>query len=268
MVPGMHVYGSRSWRWQTLWLWGFLVFVVFSLAPGMESNGAEPFSFPIEGERAQVTHVRGEVHRQVVAEGPWSAVTLGIFVKAGERLRTRKDARLELQLPDRSVIRFDEESDIQLTKASYVPAEGVRDVQVSLLLGKTWANIQQAFGSSKGVKVESENAVVGVRGTVFRMNVAEDKSAMIKVYRGSVEVRKPHRVAGPTEVGSQVQRVPGPTRVAGPHRVTMEEWVRIVEAMQQVTVSAQGVPSDPRTFTMQEDLNDWVQWNMDRDRQL
>lgn len=226
----------------------------------------ESFVFPLEGERARVTFVQGEVRRQVLANSPWTALTLGAFVQAGERIMTMKDARLELQLPDKSIIRFDEDSDVSLVKAEYDPAQSKRNVRFSLVLGKTWANIQEVFGSSKGVQVETENAIVGVRGTVFRMNVAVDRSAMIRVYHGKVAVSKPHRIPAPGEPGSQIQRVPGPTRVPGPHRVTMEEWVRIVEAMQQITVSPEGIPSTPRTFTMEEDLNDWVQWNLKRDR--
>jgi hypothetical protein len=237
-----------------------------SLSPA--SMAQEPFVFPLEGERARVTFIKGEVRRQAADEGPWAALSLGAFVEAGERIKTMKGGRLELQLPDKSIIRFDEESDVRLTKAEYSPGQSKRDVRVSLLLGKTWANIQSVFGSSKGVQVETENAIVGVRGTVFRMNVDIDRSSMIRVYRGSVAVRKPHRIPAPGEPGSEIQRVPGPTRVPGPHRVTVEEWIRIVEAMQQITVSAEGIPTKPRTFTMEEDLNDWVQWNLERDGNL
>lgn len=226
----------------------------------------ESFVFPIEGERARVTFVQGVVKRQTEAEGTWCALTLGTFVRAGERIMTMKSARLELQLPDRSIIRFDEESDVRLTKAGYNAGEAKRDVRFALMLGKTWANIQEVFGSEKGVQVETDNAVVGVRGTIFRINVATDRSSIVRVYSGSVAVRRPHRVPAPGEEGSEVQRIPGPTRVDGPHRVTMEEWVRIVKAMQQITVSPEGIPSTPRKFTMEEDLNDWVQWNLERDR--
>ena len=232
------------------------------------SSAQESFVFPLEGERARVTYVQGEVRRQTSEEGPWTALPLGAFVKAGERIMTMKGGRLELQLPDKSIIRFDQESDVRLVKAEYNPAQSKRDVRFSLVLGKTWANIQNVFGSSKGVEVETENAIVGVRGTVFRINLSLDRSATIKVYRGSVAVSKPQRIPAPGEPGSEIQRVPGPTRVPGPHRVTVEEWIRIVEAMQQITVSAEGIPSTPRTFTMEEDLNDWVQWNLERDLQI
>ena len=95
-------------------------------------------------------------------EGPWSNVTLGAFVQAGERVTTMKAARLELELPDKSIIRFEEETDFKLVTAGYDSENGKRDVQFSLTLGKTWANIQQAFGGIKGVQVTSANAIVGV----------------------------------------------------------------------------------------------------------
>ena len=248
--------------------WCILLLVVMLLGLGPAILAQESFVFPIEGERARVTFVQGEVRRQTTAEGSWSALPLGTFVQAGERIMTMKGGRLELQLPDRSIIRFDEDSDVRLVKAEYNPAQSKRNVRFSLALGKTWANIQDVFGSSKGVQVETENAIVGVRGTVFRVNLLADRSAMIKVYLGKVAVRKAHRIPAPGQPGSQIQRIPGPTRVPGPHRVTVEEWIRIVEAMQQITVSAEGIPSKPRTFSMEEDLNDWVQWNMERDLQI
>jgi hypothetical protein len=225
----------------------------------------ESFVFPIEGERARVTFIQGEVRRQTTPEASWSALPLGTFVQAGERIMTMKGGRVELQLPDRSIMRFDENSEVRLVEAEYNPAQSKRNVRFSLALGKTWANIQNVFGSSKGVQVETDNAIVGVRGTVFRMNLLADRAALIRVYRGKVAVRRPQRIPAPGEPGSQVQRVPGPTRVPGPHRVTVEEWIRIVEAMQQITVTADGIPSKPRTFSMEEDLNDWVQWNLKRD---
>jgi hypothetical protein len=232
------------------------------------TSAQEGFVFPIEGERALVTFVQGEVRRQCPAEGAWIGLDHGTFVQAGERIKTMKGARLELQLPDKSIIRFDEESEARLVRAEYNASTAKRNVRFSLALGKTWANIQEVFGSSRTVQVETENAVVGVRGTVFRINVATDKSALVRVYRGSVAVSKPYPTAGPGEAGSPPHRVPGPQRVPGPHEVTMDEWVHIVERMEQITVSPEGIPTKPRAFTAGEDLNDWVRWNLERDRTI
>lgn len=261
----MRKIGAES-GFRFLWSLGFVVMLI--LGPVRATRAQAPFAYPLEGERARATLVRGEVKCRAGEEQPWSALPLGAFVQAGDHLLLMQEARLELQLPDGSVVRFDEGTRVRLVSAAYEPEKGGRDVKFFMALGKTWANIRQVFGSRAGVQVEADNAVVGIRGTVFRMNVAEDKSALVRVYRGSVKVRRPARIGAPTEAESEVHRVPGPSRVAGPHRVTMKEWVRIVEAMQQITVSPEGIPSDPRRFTPEEDLNEWVEWNQERDRRL
>ncbi len=246
----------------------FTLFVTMLLGLSGAVSAQESFLFPIEGERALVTYAEGEVRHQRPAEVEWTALTVGTFVKAGERVLTMKGARLELRLPDESIIRFDEESEFRLSRAEYNSAESKRNVRFYLALGKTWANIQKIFGSKRTVQVETENAVVDVSGTVFRMNVAADKATIVKVYSGSVAVSGPHRNPGPGGEGGQVERTPGPQRIPGPHRVTVEEWDHIVEAMQQIIVSPDGIPAKPRKFTLEEDLNDWVSWNLERDRLL
>jgi hypothetical protein len=47
----------------------------------------------------------------------------------------------------------------------------------------------------------------------------------------------------------------------------MEEWTVIVKAMQQISISPQGVASQPQDFTPQQDMDDWVRWNQERDKQ-
>ena len=74
------------------------------------------FVFPIEGERPRVTFGEGEVRRWCLSEGPWTAITLGTFVSASERIMTMKGARPELQLPDKTIIRFDKNSEVRLLR--------------------------------------------------------------------------------------------------------------------------------------------------------
>jgi hypothetical protein len=50
------------------------------------------------------------------------------------------------------------------------------------------------------------------------------------------------------------------------HEVTMEEWVVIVKAMQQISISSQGVASKPQDFDPKADADDWVKWNQERDK--
>jgi hypothetical protein len=63
--------------------------------------------------------------------------------------------------------------------------------------------------------------------------------------------------------------VSGPHEVPPPyHEVTREEWTAIVQAMQQISISPQGVPSKPESFDPKADTDDWVRWNQERDKQV
>jgi len=168
-------------------------------------------------------------------------ITKGQEVKVGER------SRLELKYPDGTVMRFAERSVIKMDDISYDSKTQNKKVRVDLGGGKLWANV-----------------------TVYRVNVDEDNSAMVKVYDGSVNVTgvSKEQPKTPGQVTAPVP-VPGPHEVPPPyHEVSMEEWTVIVKAMQQISISPQGVASEPQDFTPQQDMDDWVKWNQERDKQL
>ncbi len=118
--------------------------------------------------------------------------------------------------------------------------------------------------------MQTSNAVAGVRGTVYRVNVEEDKSALVRVYDGAVTVSNQPKDISLTEGNvAAPSPVPGPHEVQPPyHEVSVEEWTAIVMAMQQITISPHGVPSKPREFDPMADQDDWVRWNQERDKEM
>ncbi len=200
----------------------------------------------------------------------------GMRIKKGDRLTKDREvkvgekSRMELRFPDKTVMRLAEKSTLKLSEISYDKKTGTKNFKVALAVGKMWANVKKLVTSDSAVEVKTVNAVAGVRGTVYRVNVEEDKSAMVKVYDGSVYVTSP-----PKEVPKPSSEVSGPVQVPGPHEVpppvrevTVEEWQVIIKSMQQITISPQGVASQPQDFTPQEDADDWVKWNQERDKQV
>jgi ferric-dicitrate binding protein FerR (iron transport regulator) len=188
----------------------------------------------------------------------------GQEVKVGER------SRIELKYPDGTVMRFAERSVIKMDDISYDSKTQNKKVRVDLGSGKMWANVKKLVTPDSKVEVKTVNAVAGVRGTVYRVNVESDNSAMVKVYDGSVSVSgNPKEAVKPASQFTAPVPVAGPSQVPPPyHEVSMEEWTVIVKAMQQVTISPQGVASQPQDFTPQQDMDDWVKWNQERDKQL
>jgi len=105
-----------------------------------------------------------------------------------------------------------------------------------------------------------------VRGTVYRVNVYGDDSAMVKVYDGAVEVNgSAKQVSGTTSSSGPPAVVSGPQPVAGPHPVSMEQWVYTLKAMQQIIIRPDGTASPPFRFSYEADRNNWVEWNRQRD---
>ena len=196
------------------------------------------------------------------------SLTRGDYLKQNDLVQTEKKSRIELKLPDESYIRLDEMTIFVLKSAAFDQAQKQRDIDVTMVLGKLWAKVAKFLNKEDRFAVSAHTAIAGVRGTTYRMNVNQDKSVMVKVYVGEVEVRgkKAETAARQSPGPGERSVIQGPQPIPGPHPVSMEEWTYIVGAMQQINIQPDGTPSEPFRFSAEADLDDWVRWNLDRDR--
>ena len=228
----------------------------------------KPMVVKIKNGQAKVTYLNGTA--TVTSEGQWQVRSLevGSALHQGDQVRTGAHTRLEILLPDGSFLRFAENTDFTVQTIDCSKKEKRRTVRFKLALGKTWASVKKLFfGLRPKTEVTTNNAVCGVRGTVFRMNVNDDQSALVRTYEGEVNVSKGEGRETEKQrliTGSPV-KVPGPSPVPGPHKVSMEEWTYIVKSMQQIQISGDGIPAKPEAFTAEEDRSDWVDWNKERE---
>jgi len=221
-------------------------------------------------DAATATIVDGKVHVFSAKD------KTGVLLKKNDRLqknqeiRVAEKSRVELKFPDGTVMRFAERSTVKMDDILYDNKTESKKVKVGLTSGKLWASVKKLVTNDSKVEVRTTNAVAGVRGTVYRVNVEDDNSAVVKVYDGSVDVGgipKDQQPKAAAQGFSAPVPVSGPTQVAAPyHEVSMEEWHVIVKSFQQVTISPKGVASQPQDFTPQQDMDDWVKWNQERDK--
>jgi hypothetical protein len=218
---------------------------------------------------AIVTMLQGKA--TVFADG----VSAGRLLKKGDTLKKHdvikvgSKSRLEIRFPDGTVMRLAEKSSLKLNDVWYNKQTEGKKFMVNLAIGRLWAKVKKLATPDSAVVVETSNAVAGVRGTTYRVNVEEDSSAMVKVYDGTVYVANPPKEAAskPAVQVAKPAEVPGPREVPPPYReVSMEEWTVIVKAMQQVSISPKGIPSQAESFDAQADADDWVKWNQERDQ--
>ena len=191
-------------------------------------------------------------------------------VSKDQEVRVGDRSRIELRFSDGTVMRFAAGSVVKMEDLSFDAKAGRKNVRVNMGVGKLWASVKKLFSPDSKVEVKTVNAVAGVRGTVYRVNVNEDNSAQVKVYDGSVYVdgvQKSSPSAAPSAGGFAAPvPVPGPHAVPPPyHEVTMEEWHVIVKSFQQISISPQGAASPPQDFNPEQDKDDWVRWNQERD---
>lgn len=200
--------------------------------------------------------------------GSWGKLKAGQILKGGDQVETGPGTKMELMLPDGSLLRFADNTRFKIVAIDMDERSGARNAKINVALGKTWANVNKGLKIKPNIDVASDNAVAGVRGTVYRMNVDEDQSVLVRVYDGEVKVeggKGKQQDAKPSLQGPP-QKVSGPTQVQGPARVSMDQWVFIIKSMQQIRISSAGVPSKPESFTVKEDRDAWVKWNQVRDQ--
>ena len=219
---------------------------------------------------AVVTAIQGTARIYTEDSSTGRLLKKGDVLRQENEVKVAEKSRIELRFPDGTVMRLSEKSHLKMSELSFNKQTDSKNVKVDLSLGKLWANVKRLVTSDSSVEVRTTNAVAGVRGTVYRVNVEDDKSALVKVYDGTVYVANPPRDASkPIAKVTAPQEVSGPKEVPPPyHEVSMEEWTTIVKAMQQISISPQGVPSKPEDFDPEADSDDWVKWNQERDKQI
>lgn len=223
-------------------------------------------------EAALVTYLSGEARAYSKGDPQGSALKRNAHVGKDQEIRVGEKSRIELRFPDGTVMRFAERSTIKMEDLAFDSKTSSKKVRVDMKRGKLWASVKRLVTADSRVEVKTVNAVAGVRGTVYRVNVDEDNSALVKVYDGSVYVDGVQKTTPTSAAPGGYQApvpVPGPHEVPPPyHEVTMEEWHIIVKSFQQISISPQGVASEPQDFSPQQDLDDWVRWNQERDKQI
>ena len=248
---------------ETLILLVFFFFITFPPAEAKRDT-----TLDIGKGSATVSYLKGSAEILEPGKGLWISLKLKDVLEEGDQVRTREGAQMELVLTDNSRLRFSGNSEFKVVRMAAGGPSAPRDVNVHVTLGKTWASVTKTIGAKGNFAVSSDTAVAGVRGTVYRMDVEPDRSALVRVYDGTVHVTGGGKaVEAPKPMGPPT-RVSGPTPIPGPHKVSMEEWTVIIKSMQQVRVGANGIPEKPRNFTEKEDRDGWVEWNKARDREI
>ena len=229
-------------------------------------HARQPLTVKMTKGDAQITVLSGNAEVLCPGEKVHS-LKVQDSIKAGCEVATGPGSKIEIALPDKSIVRFAEKTKFKLVQME-TNTSGNRSIEISVTAGKIWTNVRKSLpGKDDRFDVSCQNAVAGVRGTIYRLDVESDRSALVKVYDGEVRVAALSRPqqSNVSPVGPP-KPVSGPRAVEGPRTVSMEQWVYIVKSMQKIQISADGKAGKPESFAEAEDMDDWVKWNRNRDQ--
>lgn len=104
------------------------------------------------GEQAKVIFLQGKAEVLPQGETSWCPLKVDSFLSREDEVRTGEKARIEIQLPDRSILRFDQKTAFKMKTAFFDPSTNSREVKVEMSVGKTWVNVRKVFGSKKPLR--------------------------------------------------------------------------------------------------------------------
>lgn len=235
------------------------------LAAGALQAGPAPSGSP------KATFIKGDVTAGA-GGGALAKVKRGAAIAAGSVLKTGEGARAELTFPDGSVVRVGPSSELKLEAAAFDGKTKTVKVEAEVVGGQAWARVATLVGDDAQFKVKTQNAVAGVRGTVFRINVEQDEATVVKVYNGSVAVGgAPAFLQSSDDEACKANPIKCNRKEIAPpmQEVSVKEFEHLLGTMMQIRVGPGGVKAaTPAAFTAEEDAAgepEWVRWNNERD---
>ncbi len=226
----------------------------------------------VRANKGVVTYLEGQVQSKKSGDLQWSPARPNQILNEKDQVRVLAESRAELILDSQSVLRLSENTLLILHRLEEETASQKETTRMNLSLGKLWTRAAKLFNPASRLEVRTPTAIAGVQGTVYQVNVIDERSTNIQVFEGTVQVYNPFPptkapAAGRALPAGEPQEVKGPYEVPGPTVVSREEWTRIVlRQFQQITVTDRDI-SRPASFDMnQERQSEWVRWNEERDK--
>ncbi len=155
---------------------------------------------------ARVKFMLGKVERQQKNQTSWNRLRLNSKVFSGDRIKTSVNARIEIEMPDGTVVRVDQNSIFDVKSIKTDEDDGEDEMSFSLWAGNIWARFKKIVSDRQTRRIESPSAVVAIRGTTLEVNVDKQLTTRVSVVEGKVAVSS-REAGGEVLVGSNQQTV-------------------------------------------------------------
>lgn len=176
-------------------------------------------------------------------DGKSEELKVGSAIQLEDSVKATKGV-LKFALNDGSIIALNEGSELKINKAEFEGQERKGAGFLGFLKsGSLWTNVKKAVGGAP-FQVETERAVAGVRGTIFRIDadalVKGAKVSVVHVADGVVRVN-PSATLKKQMKKTVKKAAPGERKqVGGPTEISADDWEKKFVELQQNTMVTVG----------------------------
>ena len=150
-------------------------------------------------QRVAVTEdLRGHVDVQRGGRGAFAPLSKDGLIKTNDVVRSAQDGAAEFRWPDGTRMAITPGTQLTIKKVSFNAAARADNSEFKIADGKIFVRITKGLAPDSKFEVETPTAVASVRGTIFSVEV-EDEKTQVAVYKGEVKVssgaEKPRAIA-------------------------------------------------------------------------
>lgn len=120
-----------------------------------------------------VAGTEGSAELQSAGGASWTAALVDQEVFIGDTVRTGPGGALKVVLVDDTTLSIGEDTELEIDSFVVGPAATQERSVLNLLKGQVRARVGEAFGGTTRLEMETPTAVIGVKGTVFEVILAQ-----------------------------------------------------------------------------------------------
>ncbi len=118
-------------------------------------------------ERVLLSIENGSAKAMMKEKSEWETVHNGIYLYKGEKIQTGSDGRVSLTLFDQSIVRLDNNSEVDFTQLKQSGEQN--NIELSLAEGQAWSKIEKTLNPASGFSISTDIINVSSGGGVIAM---------------------------------------------------------------------------------------------------
>ena len=203
------------------------------------------FSLVVRAEtvsgNATLFDLQGKVEYRPGTTAEWRPASTKQQLTPGQSLRTGKGARAALLLSDRTQVRLNENTLIDIVAVGAAP-RSAGQTKFRQMAGRAWV---QSKTPPSSLEWQTPTAIAGIRGTDWEMAVAEDGKSTLSVFSGRIAFGNEHgQVSVATDEQAVAEQGKAPVKLTVRNLKDRIQWVTAYRMMpwRHVTLDGDNLP--------------------------